>query len=176
MSNNIASDICGYVIDNTKPSEIEGQTPEKFWSAIREYSAKIREDGHDPILVINSMTEPKWLIDWISPYSPNGVPKPADLVIRIDEDQVEGYQFTINDIPVYQAGTTYGVVYLISEQMMHQLRYHNYNNNLPVSLQFKEHPNNPLYGTMHASFQYKVELKGAKAYQIKWSDSPNVSE
>lgn len=176
MSSQVAAVVWWDVVKNTEFQEVEGRTPEEFWSVVRDGSTRIREEGHDPVLVIGNVVDPEWLSDWRWPYRPGGAPKPADLVITREESEVEGYEFTMNGTPVYRAQTDYGVAYLIPAQLLLELRYHEYGAGQPVSLQFKPDVENPWRGTIHASFQRYVELGNLDAYRIRWTQAAALSE
>src|SRR5690606_4019738 len=107
MSGQVAAVVWWDVVCKADFQEIEGRTPDEFWDAVRDGSARIREAGQDPILVIGNVTDPEWLLDWRSPHRQGGAPKPADLVITREEEQIEGYEFTMNGTPVYRAQTAY---------------------------------------------------------------------
>lgn len=173
MSDSVAAVVWRDVVRNAAFQEVEGRTPDEFWSAVRDGSARIRAAGHDSILVIGSVTDPEWLADWRWPHRQGGAAKPADLVITRDEGQIQGYQFTMNGTPVYRAHTSFGIVYLFPAQMLRRLRYHNFEDDLPVSLRFDPDVDNAWLGTMHASFQREVELNEVVAYQIRWKDAPD---
>lgn len=176
VSDRVAAVVWWDVVCNASFKDVEGRTPDEFWSAVRNGSGRIREAGHDPILVIGNVTDPGWLTDWRWPHGHGGTPKPADLVITRDEGQVEGYEFTMSGTPVYGAQTAYGVAYLIPAQLLRRLRYHDYGDGLPVSLRFEPDAENPWLGTMHATFQRHVELGDAEAYRIRWADASDASE
>lgn len=176
VSDKVAAVVWSDVVLNASFRDLEGRTPEEFWSAVREGSQRIRDAGYDPILVVGSVTDPQWLSDWRWPHRHGGALKPADLVITRDEGQVEGYEFTMSGTHVYSAPTADGVVYLIPAQLLRRLRYHKYSNGLPVSLQFEPDTENPWLGTMRATFQRDVELRDLEAYRIWWAATSNVSE
>lgn len=175
MSSQVAAVVWWDVVCKAEFEELEGQTPEEFWSAVRDGSARIREAGNAPLLVIGNVDDPEWLSDWCWPHRQGGAPKPADLVITHEDGQVDGYLFTMNSTPVYRAQTAYGAAYLIPAQLLRRLRYHEYDDGLPVSLRFEADNENAWLGTMHATFQRDVELGEVDAYRIRWKDAPEAS-
>lgn len=175
MSGQVAGVVWWDVVCKAAFQEVEGRTPDEFWSAVRDGSARIRKTGNDPLLVIGNVTDPEWLLDWRWPNRQGGAPKPPDLVITREEGQVEDYEFTMNGTPVYRAQTAYGVAYLLPTQLLRRLRYHDYGDGLPVSLQFEPDAENPWLGTMHATFQRDIELGDVEAYRIRWMDAPEAS-
>lgn len=171
MSDRVAAVVWHDVLATAEFEDIDGRTPNEFWSAVRKGSARIREAGQEPILIIDVANQPRWLADWRWARSENGAPKPSDLVISRASNQPDGYEFTMNDTPVYEAQTYNGAAYLIAVSMMHRLRHHDYGNGLSISLHFEADADNPWQGTMNATFQRAVELSKGRAYRIKW-DSP----
>lgn len=176
VSDRVAAVVWWDIVCNAPFKDVEGRTPDEFWSAVREGSGRIREAGHDPILVIGSLTDPEWLSDWRWPHGRGGTPKPADLVITRDEGEVEGYEFTMSGTPVYRAQTDNGAAYLFPAQLLRRLRYHDYGNGSPVLLWFEPDADNPWLGTMQVTFQRDVELADLEAYRIRWGDASDASE
>ena len=176
VSGQVAAVVWRDVLAKANFQELEARTPEEFWEAVRDGSARIREAGHDPLLVVGTLADPEWLLDWRWPHRRGGAPKPSDLVITREEGQVEAYEFTMNETPVYRAATAYGVAYLMAAQLMRRLRYHEFGDGLPVRLRFESDPANPKLGTMHASFQRAVELGGGEAFRIRWADAIESTE
>lgn len=170
VSSQVAAVVWWDVVCRAKFQDLEGRTPEEFWSAVRDGSARIREAGHDPLLVVSNTTDPEWLSDWRWPHRADGAIKPTDLIIAREEGQVEGYQFSMNGTPVYEAQTAYGVAYLIPTQLLLRLRYHDFGDGLPVSLRFEPDAKNPWLGSLCATFQRAVELNAVEAYRIRWMD------
>ncbi|CAI9404695.1 hypothetical protein ANOBCDAF_04670 [Pleomorphomonas sp. T1.2MG-36] len=175
LSGWVADVVWGDVVRKADFQEIEGRTPDEFWKAVRDGSARILKAGQKPLLVIGRATEPEWLMDWRWLHRQGGTPMPPDLVLTIEEDRPEGYEFTMNGTPVYQARTERGAAYLIPTQLFHRLRYHLYDDGLPVSLRFKPDTEKPWLGSMHATFQREVELNDVEAYRIWWADTQDLS-
>lgn len=150
--------------------ELEGRTPEEFWRAVSEGSARIRESGQDPVLVLSSTAHPEWLRDWRWPHGPDVVPKPANLVITEALDQTEGYAFSLNDVPVYEAQAIYGLAYLLPSQLLARVRFHDFGGGRPVAMHFETDAVDPWTGTMVAAFQRAVELSALPAFQIRFAN------
>lgn len=170
MSERIASVVWSDTLKVANFQELDGRSPEEFWRAVRDGGARIRDAGNDPVLVISRTAHPKWLRDWRWPHGPNLIGKPGDLVITEAPDQVEGYAFSMNDTPVFEASSPYGQALLFPAQMLAKLRYHDYGDGVPLSLKFTESENDRWKGTMSATFQRKVELADLEGYRIIFSN------
>lgn len=169
MSERVASIVWSDALKAAKFQEVNGLAPEEFWRAVRDGSTRIREAGNDPVLVIASTAHPKWLSDWRWPHGSNVTAKPDDLVITEAPDQVEGYAFSMNDTPVFEAPSLYGQAFLFPAQMLARLRYHDYGDAVPLSLEFTESENDRWKGTMSATFQRDVELANLGGYRIRFA-------
>lgn len=169
MSNQVAVVIWSDIIGKTKFLDIQSQTPDDFWQVVREGSAKLRDAGLDPILVIGNTFNPDWWFDWVWPESQGGTSRPSDLVITTEEGQLDSYECTMNDIPVYRAQTEEGVAYLIPTQLFSKLRFHEFCDGSSVALDLESDPENPWSGTMHATFQREVELANFESYRVRWA-------
>ncbi|UTH47577.1 hypothetical protein KBW81_12760 [Loktanella salsilacus] len=173
MSDHVAAVVWSDVLHAVKLINVESQTPQEFWHAVRDGGARIRAGGDDPLLVIGNSGSPNWLFEWSLSDSHISTPKPADLVITNNGDQIDSYIFTMNNIPVYMAQIENGVAYLIPSQLLRRLRFHDYGGGLPVSLHFESDAENPWLGTMRVTFEREVELAtDVESYRITWDDGP----
>ena len=170
MSERIANTVWMDSVKRANFQELDGRNPEDFWRAVRDGSTRIRENGYNPILVVTNTAHPKWLDDWRWPYRADPVPKPDELVITNLPDQDDGYAFSMNDIPVFEAPSPYGQAFLFPAQMFAQLRYHDYGDGVPLHLEFQENKDDPWKGTTAATFQRSVELANLEAFSIRFAD------
>lgn len=170
MSERVASITWSTILRDAKFQELQGQTPEEFWRAVRDGIARIREAGNDPVLVVASTAHPKWLDDWRWPHRPDRTSKPDDLVTTEAPNQAEGYAFSMNDTPVFEAPSSpYGQAVLFPAQMLAKLRYHDYGGGVPLALEFTESEDDRWKGTMSATFQRSVELANLEGYRIRFA-------
>lgn len=169
MSERVASIVWSTLVRDAKFKELQGHNPEEFWRAVRECSTRIREAGNDPVLVVASTAHPKWLNDWRWPHGPDRTDKPDDLVITEALDQADGYAFSMNDTPVFEAPLPYGHAVLFPAQMLARLRYHDYGDGVPFALEFVESEDDRWRGTMSATFQRDVELANLEGYRIRFA-------
>lgn len=176
MSERVASIVWSDALKGAKFQQLEGRTPEEFWRAVRDGSARMREAGNNPVLVIASTAHPKWLNDWRWPYGPDVVAKPGDLVITEALGQAEGYAFSMNDTPVFEAPSLFGQAFLFPAQLLAKLRYHDYGDGVPLSLEFQESEGDRWKGTMSATFQRSVELADLEGYRIRFATDESNPE
>lgn len=175
MSQKVAEVVWEDVLRAAKFEDVAGPTPETFWAAVRDGSARIQSAGYDPILIVGYGLEPPWLRGWRWPNNGDSQRKPADLVITQDASSAEGYVFSMNSTPVYQARTAYGVAYLVPAQLLERLRYHDYGNDLAIATEFEPDADNQWRGTMCATFQREVSLADLAAFRIRFTGDINAA-
>lgn len=165
MEKYVASVTWRDVLDAAPFEALEGRTPEAFWASVRDSAAALRELGHEPILVVGSITEPRWLYDW-RVRREDRHPKPADLTINREADRPDGYEFSLNETPIFRGQSFYGEAYLIPRALLKLARFHRYDNGLCVDVRFQDDPNDAWRGTLLAEFQHVVELETLPTYKI----------
>lgn len=158
-----------------KAQPLEGKAPETFWSAIRDSSAQMRAAGLQPILVVGNRVEPSWLSDWRWTHRA-GVARPSDLTITRETGRGEGYQFSMNDIPVFSAATFAGEALLFARSQLRRATFHEYENGLPVTVSFEGDPNDAWSGSLSAEFQRQVEVDDVAAFRIAFADTSGEGE
>lgn len=170
MSRQVAHVVWRDVLHFATFQDVDGRSPDEFWSAVRDGSTRMRDAGQDPVLVVSSTSDPSWLLDWRWQSRANRTAKPADLVITFEPGQVEAYEFSMNGTPVYRGQTVYGAAYLVPRQLLQRVHYHDYGDGLSVSASFETDPEDPWRGTVHASFQREVDLAPGDIYRIRYAD------
>lgn len=164
---------------NAMPFEaIQGQTPEAFWQAVKSAGDRIRATGGYPILVISSVVEPRWLNDWRWREQAGGVRKPDDLTLNRDPKHTgAGYEFSMNDIPVYRAATFHGEAYVVPRALFTRVRFHDYGHDTPVAVSFEDDPNDSWRGTLKVEYQRDVQLGDGTAFRIVFAskEGPDAS-
>jgi len=168
-SNQVADTVWAASLNQIDFYELDGSNPEKFWQAVRDGSAKIKEAGNTPILVMARNFNPEWWYEWQRPEESKGITKPSDLRITSDDIKLSSYDVTLNDTPVFRAPTQKGFAYLLPAELFRRLRVHIFENGSPIRLQFNPDNENPWTGTMDVSFQQEVELSALEAYRIRWN-------
>jgi len=175
MRQQVAAVIWAVVRRDAILQSVDGRTPDEFWAAVRDGAARLRQAGHDPVLVIGNAMDPPWLFEWRW-RDQEGAPKPADLVITREADQADGYEFSMNDIKVYRAQTAFGEACLIPTQLFQRLRYHDFGDGIGVEVRFQSEPDNPWRGTLSATFQHEVALNEMEAFAIRFAPEPPAKD
>lgn len=160
------------VLDATPFESLDGGTPEAFWHAVRDGSAALRKIGLKPLLVVGSVMTPAWLNDWRWRERGGRTPKPADLTINREEGQPEGYEFSLNETPIFRGQTYRGEAYLVPREMLSRAQFHDYEDGRPVRVRFEDDAVDAWRGTLLVEFQHAVQLENLPAYKIIYDSLP----
>ena len=169
MSRSVAGVVWRDVLQNTPFEMREATTAESFWHTVRDTSAALRGIGEEPLLVTGGAAGPQWLRDWRSHSLGADLSRPADLTINREPNQPDGYEFSMNEVPVFRAQTFYGEAYLIPKSLLKRVMYHDFGDGLSVAVRFEEDAHNESQGTLVAEFQHGVELGNVTAYRIVYA-------
>lgn len=113
------------VISDLNPVERAAKTAQSYWREFKKYVNEVREAGLHPLILLENPTIPDWLYEWANPF-PNERPaeKPADLVITRDNGSTpDGYQFTVNGVPVISAPLPSGSSILLVLESLHEVTF-----------------------------------------------------
>lgn len=105
---------------------------------------------------------------------PDVAPKPPNLVTSQLPGQAEGDAFSLNDAPVYEAPSLYGHAYLLPAELLARVRYHRFDDGLPVALHFEPDAEALWTGTMVATIERAVKLADLPAFRIRFPNEVRV--
>lgn len=119
------STVLAAVLDELKPENLEVNTPEAYWAQIKKYATEARAEGLSPALLLENPTLPGWVWDWVHPLIDETVgTAPADLVVSKDVAlKIDGYRWSFNDIPVFNAPIHSGASVLIVRESFERVEF-----------------------------------------------------
>lgn len=154
--------------------EIDGGTPETFWSAVKAGADVIVNEGKTPILIVAGTFQPRWLSNWRWLPHQDDSRTPDDLVVEQRKDQPDGYQFHLNEIAVFTGSVKAGTAQLLARETFERLRFHSFPNGQTVAVSWEEHPSDPESGTLLLAYQREVTLRFGSAFVITFTPTgPN---
>lgn len=172
MQHDVASIVWGDIRHSLPFTSVEGHTPELFWQAIKECVRSIAQQGATPILIVNSISDPEWLMHWRwgvdEPF-----PRPADMEVTERPNAPSAYEFDINDIAVYRASTKQGCVYLIAQEALESVAFHEFENGHNVNASFEQNNDDLWHGTLSFEFQREVSVTNIQAFEIRFRTASN---
>lgn len=176
MRDQVANIIWRDVLQSTAFETLIGISPDEFWSAVKNAANNIRGAGGEPILVISSSMEPRWLHEWRWAELREGYKRPDDLTVHREDVDEPGYEFSLNDIRVYRAACYRGECYLLSRTMFERVRFHDFGDGSPVKVSFENDQSDPWRGTLTVKYQRAVQLGRTQSYRIRHAQSTDGLE
>ena len=173
MRDQVANVIWRDVLQSTAFETLIGTSPDEFWSAVKNAANNIRGAGGEPILVISSSMEPRWLHEWRWSEFREGYKRPDDLTIHREDVDEPGYEFSLNDIRVYRSACYRGESYILSRTMFERVCFHDFGDGSPVKVAFESDQSDPWRGTLTVKYQRAVQLGRTQSYRIRHTQSTN---
>ena len=85
------------------PREVEARSPIRYWEHMKAFAERTASDGHQPILLLENRTRPRWVYEWMADYRESD-DRPSDLnAWRNPQETTQSYIGNMNDIAVYLA-------------------------------------------------------------------------
>ncbi|WP_291205108.1 hypothetical protein [Hyphomonas sp.] len=167
MRDQVASIIWRDVLQATPFETLIGTSPEEFWSVVKNGANNIRGAGGEPILVISSSMEPRWLHEWRWAEFREGYKRPEDLTVHRENNEEPGYEFSLNDIRVYRAACYRGECYLLSRTMLEKVRFRDFGDGSQVKVDFESDASDPWRGSLTVKYQRAVQIGRTQSYRIR---------
>lgn len=141
------------VLRKSPTDEIGVASALEFWSQLRERAAAVAAARAVPILLVQSEFRPRWLYDWFADrVSPDTPPRPQDLRMTRQQNPSPAYLFHMNGIAVYRAPVGAKVCYLLPDTLFDRIQFTRYPSGLPVDVRWEDNKDQPLKGTLAATF------------------------
>lgn len=152
---------------------VDADSAEGFWRAIKDGAAEIRTRGGDPMLIVSGTFEPRWLHDW---RWRNDKAPPDDLRVHQEDVDEDGYQFSLNEIRVYQGPIARGAAYLVPRAAFARVLFHDYGEGCAVKASFENQADDPWHGTLRLEYQREVTVGQTEALKIVLAPRASAEE
>ncbi len=125
MREYVAAFTLNSTISQINPEIVSVTTPEAYWARIQRFARDMRQDGLHPILILESPTIPEWIWDWAHPpFDGTNGDIPDNLIVsRNSEESAPGYQWSFNDIPVFNAPIPPGASILTVREAFERIEF-----------------------------------------------------
>lgn len=126
VRDHVASSVLAAVLDELEPERTEIETPEAYWAQIKRFANNSLAKGLQPLLLLQGHTIlEEWMQDWIYPsIEDSACLPPVDLVVSKDRSQkVDGYLWSLNDIPVFDAPLSRSASVLLVRESFERIKF-----------------------------------------------------
>lgn len=125
MRDNVAASTLDAVLAQLKPEVVSIDTPEAYWARIQRFASDVRQVGLHPILLLENHTVPGWVWEWAHPpFDGSKGDIPDGLTVSRDTKETgEGYLWSFNDIPVFNAPLPSGASILAVRESFDRIEF-----------------------------------------------------
>lgn len=120
----IASRVLLDALRASRPVRRTPRTAAGWWRSVKEGVAAVRAAGLTPLVVRNARNEPSLLIDW--EYDLTGGTRPRDLQLERRPGQAEGYDFHLNETPVYSDIGADTATWVVAREMFAEVAFEDF--------------------------------------------------
>lgn len=162
------------IMKSAQIEEVDGSTPETWWSSIKNAADEIRRDGGQPIVLVSSTVEPRWLHDWIWNRDRSGKrsARPADLHIsRSESSTPDGYEIHLNDMQVFRAPVERNCSYVLSGSLLQRIEFTKLEDGHHVRVEFLDDEEDPWHGDLRATWWRRVTLGRGKIVRVAFKEA-----
>lgn len=86
--------------------------------------AAVRAAGLTPLIIRGARNEPRWLLDWH--YDLTGETRPADMQLEFRNGQGGGYDFHLNEVPVYSDLGGQDATWIVAREMFTHVAFEDF--------------------------------------------------
>lgn len=135
-----------------------------YWTAIKAAVEAVEEAGQTPIIVRNNRGEPQCLTEWHFDFS--GSKRPADLRIQQVEGRGDGYDFDLNDTPVYSSPWAGAATWVLGREALARVDFQRLIDGRAVEVGFEADASDVWAGVAHATFARRVSVAAGPIWRI----------
>lgn len=134
-----------------------------YWTAIKAAVADVRAAGQTPMLVRASRSDPDWLADWHY----HAATRPTDMTIVRAATNQAGYDFHLNDVPVYSSEGAGPATWIFGREILEEVAFQSFADGRPVAVTFKVDPTDPWQGELTVALSRRVKLGAGPLWRIQ---------
>ena len=141
-----------------------------YWLALEQESARIVEQGGEPILLLENPTIPAWVWRWQNAPFQEDNKLPDGLAVRRETSGEQGYLCHFNGIAVYHAPIQSGRSAVLSRKVFNRVCFRDYGGGLLVSVNHETHEDSPLLVDLRFAFSRAVEVGSGGGAWLVYGD------
>ena len=114
--------------------------------------------------------DPRWLFDWTHGAYDEQVEKPEDLQLTHDEQfKIEGYEGSLNGIPVFVAPIAAGSSYLIPQEVLNILTFTKFENDVYIKVSFEPVEGKDALTNVNLSCRFQADLNAGRCWRFRYA-------
>jgi hypothetical protein len=169
MAQQVAIVVLNDVLHRSDIKEIAVRDGDAYWKALRAESGLILAKGNTPILLLDNVTRPEWVWDWLHADFDTRHKRPDDLQVRRRGGQGAGYQCDFNEIEVYVAPLPIGQSILLSSEVFRALTFTDYGDGRFVRVEVGELERSKNLVDLKLTFSRRVEIEEVQLVRLVYA-------
>lgn len=166
----VAFTVLAAVLDELEPETLDADTPEAYWAQIKKYANDARREGLHPVLLLENPTIPGCVWDWVHPsFGESASTAPADLMVSKEgTPTIDGYQWSLNDIPVFNAPLPPGASVVIVRESFERIEFSRLPDGRWVTADTKEVQGHPELVDLVLTWQMRTTVKKYPSVRLSY--------
>lgn len=142
-----------------------------WWRSVKEGVAAVRAAGMTPLIIRGARNEPSWMIDWQSNLT--GGSRPSDMQLEHRTGQGDGYDFHINEVPVYSDIGAQDATWIVARQMFTRAEFENFGGGRMINAQLTVDATDPWKASLAIEWGRAVVVAEAPIWRISHPTTQN---
>ena len=135
-----------------------------WWRAVKEGVAQVRAAGMTPVIIRGARNVPTWMVDWH--FDHTGLSRPADMHLEYRPGQGDGYDFHLNDTPVYSDIGAQNFTWIVSREMFVRVEFEDFSGGRMVRAELTVDPVDPWKAKLAMEWGRSVTIADTPAWRI----------
>ncbi|MEN5229747.1 hypothetical protein [Brevundimonas naejangsanensis] len=135
-----------------------------WWRSVKDGVAAVRAAGLTPLIIRSAHNEPVWLRDWH--YDQRGRSRPADMLLERRDGQGGGYDFHLNETPVYSDIGAGDVTWIVAREMFARVEFEDFGDGRMVTAALTVDPTDPWRASLSLEWGRAVTLAEAPTWRV----------
>lgn len=172
----VAAQVMGAVLSRLTLKSVRGATPVTYWNQFKKCVSKLKEQNLQPILVLDDHRQPPWMFDLAYPGDEKPASPPRGITLVHDNARGEnGFQWTVNDVPVYAGSIPIGASILLPREVFREITFHPFANGQLVQASTRDLTDRPDEVEMTLSWRTSVRTEALDARRLTYRSQSRKS-
>lgn len=143
------------------------RTAAGWWRSVKDGLAAVRAAGMTPLIIRGARNEPSWMIDWH--YDHTGGSRPADMQLEHRAGQGDGYDFHLNETPVFSDIGAGEFTWIVAREMFARVEFEDFGGGRMVRAELTVDLANPWKAKLAMEWGRSVIIADAPVWRVSHS-------
>lgn len=116
------------------------------------------------LIIRGTRSEPGWMLDWH--YDLTGESRPSDMLLEFRNGQGDGYDFHLNEVPVYSDAGARNATWIVAREMFSGVAFEDFGAGRRVRAQLTVSPENPWKASLAIEWGRQVTVTETPVWKV----------